>query len=166
MEIPAFYQRYMSLVENDQLTNSCIIEGDQALAFYKSIPEQLSDYRYAEGKWSIKEILAHVIDTERVFSYRILRFGRGDQTELPGFDENFYAERMNIENRKFYQLINEFANLRASTVDLLSSLSAEQKLNNGTASGVSFNVTQLIKVLIGHEIHHRNVIEERYLKNE
>lgn len=162
MSIPPFYMRYMDLVNSENLTQELIIQGDQALDFYRSIMEAFADYRYADNKWSIKEILGHVMDAERIFSYRILRFARNDNTALPGFDENKYVPELNLSAKKFHNQINEFANLRTSTIDLVSSLNAEMLERSGEASNVIWKVKEIVRVMIGHEIHHRNIIKERY----
>ena len=120
MSLPEFYQRYVDNFNAPSVAAALLMEGDQALDFYKSIGPGLYDFRYAPNKWTVKEVLAHVIDGERIFAYRALRFSRNDETELAGFDENEYAREMNIENRSFSTLITEFANLRATSVDLWS----------------------------------------------
>lgn len=163
MALPEFYQRYISNYQGESLVRELMIQGDQALDFYRSISESYSEHRYAPGKWSIQEVLAHVIDAERIFAARMLRFARNDSTSLPGFDENQYAGEMNIENRKYHDLINELANVRASTTDLVNSFNMEMLQRSGEASGNIFSVEQICKVIIGHEMHHRRIIEERYL---
>lgn len=163
MELPQFYKRYYDLYEGSNLAHEVMNQGDLALEFYKSIPGMYEEYRYAPDKWMMKEVLAHIIDTERVFGFRILWFSKGLEIPLEGFDENAWAKEMNIENRKWHGLINEFANLRACSIDLISALNDEMLTRKGTASNVNFTVEQMVKILIGHEMHHRNVISTRYL---
>ena len=165
MSVPDFYRGYIDNFQGDTLIKGMILSGDEALDFYKSLGPGVYDFRYAKGKWSVREILGHIIDAERVFSYRALRFARGDNTPLPGFDQDLWIPNMNIERRTMNYLVSEFAGLRASTVDLFSSFGEEVYGNVGTASGGEFTVEQVGKILVGHEIHHRKIIKERYLNN-
>ncbi len=165
MSIPSFYQKYIDQYHGNTLVQEVLIQGDLAIDFYRKIPESMGNFRYDTGKWSIREILGHILDGERVFAYRILRFARNDKTALSGFEQDDYIPEMNLGNRGIFQLTNEFANLRATTVDLFQSLNEEMLNRTGTASGVEFRVEELCKILIGHEIHHRNIIAERYLKD-
>ena len=161
--LPEFYQRYVDRFDGQTVAAGMAVAGNQAVDFYKGIPSELYNYRYADGKWTIKEVLAHIIDGERIFAYRALRFARNDQTELPGFDENQYATEMNIEERSFPALIEEFMNVRSTSVDLWTGFSDEMLNRKGVASGVEFSVEDIGKILVGHEKHHRNVVVERYL---
>ena len=165
MSVPDFYRGYIDNFQGDTLIKGMILSGDEALDFYKSLGPGVYDFRYVAGKWSVREILGHIIDTERVFSYRALRFARGDETPLPGFDQDLWIPNMNIERRTMNYLVSEFAGLRASTIDLFSSFGEEVYGSIGTASGGKFTVEQVGKILVGHEIHHRKIIKERYLNN-
>ena len=162
--LPELYKRYVDAVEYDDLIPALIKSGNESLELFRSIPEASADYRYAEGKWSIREVINHMMDAERVFSYRALTFSRGDTTELPGFDENGWAVEANASNRRLYKLIEEYANLRASTVDLFSSFSQEMLERSGAANGVSMAVVTLGYLIAGHEAHHRKVLVERYFE--
>ncbi len=162
-ELPEFYQKYIESFQGETVVRDMIMAGDEALDFYKSLGPGVYDYRYTEGKWTVREILGHVIDAERVFAYRALCFGRGDKTPLPGFEQDDWIPHMNLERRTMNFLISEFAALRASSVDLFSSFSPEMYSQSGVASGVKFTVEELGKILVGHEVHHRNIIKERYL---
>lgn len=163
--VPPFYQGYVNQVESDELIQELIKNGNETLELFRSIHEKLGDHAYAEGKWTIKELIAHIIDAERVFAYRALRFSRNDQTELPGFDEQLWAPESNASNRKLFKLAEEFANVRASTIDLFGSFSEEMLQRSGKANGNSMTVEAIGFVTVGHEIHHRNILLERYLSD-
>ncbi|MEM9857664.1 MAG: DinB family protein [Bacteroidota bacterium] len=163
--IPEFYQRYIDAVPYDTLIPALINGGDTTVDFFKSIPETSAQYRYADGKWTVNEVINHMMDAERVFCYRALTFARNDSTELPGFDENSWATETNSSHRQLYRIINEYVNLRASTVDLFSSFSDEMLSRKGMASGVEMNVTTLGFLIAGHENHHCRILANRYFSN-
>jgi uncharacterized damage-inducible protein DinB len=121
------------------------------------------DYRYAEGKWTIKDIIQHVIDTERIFAYRALRISRNDITPLPGFEENDYVENTKANERGIQDLLAEFSAVRYATLFLFKSFSEEQLKRIGTASGTAISVRAIGFIIIGHQKHHQNVFQERYL---
>ena len=163
--VPSFYQGYVDLVEEDNLIQALIVNGNESLERFRSIPEQSGNYAYANGKWTIKEVLAHIIDAERVFAYRALRFARNDKTELPGYEENDYTPESNAGSRKLYKICEEFANLRASTIDLFGSFDEEMLSRSGIASGGEMSVAALGYIIVGHELHHNKILLERYLSN-
>ncbi|HEY6977069.1 MAG TPA: DinB family protein [Chitinophagaceae bacterium] len=121
-------------------------------------------YRYAPGKWSIKQMWQHVIDVERVLSYRALRYARQDPTILTGFDENKYAEMSNADARDFSAILSEYTVLRKSTIELFKSFTKEMFMHTGTTGKSKMTVRSLGYLILGHEIHHVNMIKERYLK--
>jgi uncharacterized damage-inducible protein DinB len=127
------------------------------------IPEEKGEHRYAEGKWSVKEVLNHMMDAERVFAYRALRFARNDQTALHPFEENDYAPEANAHARSIQQFVREMKRLRESTIDLFASLSPEMLVREGTASGKRISVKNLGYIIAGHDIHHLNILRDRYL---
>lgn len=133
------------------------------IRFVQNIPLDKFDYRYAEGKWTIKEIIQHLIDCERIFVYRALRFSRNDKTPLPGFEENDYVDNTNANGRSIQDLLTELSALRHSTLLLFKSFSEEQLTRTGTASGHQLSTRALGFVIIGHQKHHQKVFEERYL---
>nr|WP_199000809.1 DinB family protein [Flavobacterium sp. ASV13] len=133
------------------------------IRFVQNIPLDKFDYRYAEGKWTIKDIIQHLIDCERVFAYRALRFSRNDKTSLPGFDENNYVDNTNADGRSIQELLTELSAVRHSTLLFYKSLSEEQLKRIGTASTHQLSVRALGFVIIGHQKHHQKVFEERYL---
>jgi len=128
-----------------------------------SLSDERAQYRYAPGKWSIKDLVGHLTDAERIFCYRALRFARGDVQELPGFDENLYAEQSNAAERSIHDLLAEFAVVRAGTLALLKSFTPAMVSKTGVASKHPMSVRALAYIMAGHEIHHYNVIKERYL---
>ncbi|HVX50402.1 MAG TPA: DinB family protein, partial [Chitinophagaceae bacterium] len=135
----------------------------EILAFYTSLPKDKKDHAYAEGKWTIIELLQHVIDAERVFTYRALRFARKDATPLAGFDENDYAANSMAGSRNFDELKEEFAALRKATDIFFSSLNEEQLQQGGTSNNRYITVNALAFITYGHLLHHINIIKERYL---
>ena len=129
----------------------------------KEIPSKKRNYAYAEGKWTIKESLQHIIDAERVFAYRALRMARLDPTPLPGFDENTWAVSANKIHRKWDDLVKEFKTVRASSEILFESLGEAELLFAGTASNLPVNALAMGYVIAGHAQHHIDIINERYL---
>jgi len=133
------------------------------IRFVQNIPMDKFDYRYAPGKWTIKDIIQHIMDCERIFAYRALRFSRNDQTSLPSFEEDDYANSTNSNNRSIQELLTELSALRHSNLLFYKSLSEEQLKRIGTASNNQISVRALGFVIIGHQKHHQKVFEERYL---
>lgn len=162
-DVPVFYRGYVENVKDmdvlEALTQSSLV----ALNIFKSIPEEMGDFRYAEGKWSIKELLNHMLDAERIFAYRALRFSRNDRTPLPGFEENDYAPMANAHARSIARLSLEMERLRATTIDLYTSFTPEMLKREGSANNNKLSVLNLGYVIAGHETHHRKIIVERYL---
>lgn len=136
------------------------------IRFVQDIPMGKHDYRYAEGKWTIKDIIQHVIDAERVFSYRALRFSRNDATELPGYDENLYADTAHANDRHLQSLLTELSALRHANIAMFKSFSDEGLLKKGVASGFTVSVRALGFLIIGHQNHHMKIFRERYLDVE
>lgn len=131
--------------------------------FVRSFGEARGGYRYAPGKWSIKEMLGHVNDTERVFAYRVLRFARGDETPLPSFEQDDYVRTGGFDARSLASLVDEFSHLRAGTLDLYYHLNADALGRSGTASGFLVSVRAMAFVIAGHVAHHERVLREKYL---
>ncbi|MEP6846052.1 MAG: DinB family protein [Panacibacter sp.] len=159
----AFYHGYINNATGNSVKEVIANHSKEILDFYNSLPEQKAIYAYAEGKWTIKQLLLHVIDAERIFTYRALRIARKDTTPLAGFDENTYADNDGNENRTFQSLKDEFNAVRKAT-DLLYSNFSETQLNEtGTASNKSITVNALCFIAYGHLLHHKKILEERYL---
>jgi hypothetical protein len=134
------------------------------LSFLEKLTKEDLVYRYAAGKWSLKQMWQHVVDVERVLSYRALRYARQDPTILSGFDENKYAETSNADAREFNAILLEYAVVRQSTIELFKSFTKEMFMFRGTTGKSHMTVRSLGYLILGHEIHHVNTIKERYLK--
>jgi uncharacterized damage-inducible protein DinB len=164
--IPPFYKNYVKQIEETDLLQALRISGHRALELLHSIPEEKADYRYAEGKWSIRELLCHMIDAERIFTYRALRFARNDKTPLAGFEEKEYAPEANASGRSLQKIAAEMAHLRSATIDLFEGFTPEMLIRKGTANKNELSVVALGFIIAGHETHHCNVLKERYLSDK
>ena len=154
---------YISILGEVTLLEELEISLHEFIHFVQNIPMDKFDYRYAEGKWTINEIIQHVIDTERIFAYRALRISRNDQTPLPGFDENNYVNNTDANNRNLQDLLTELSAVRHSNIFLFKSFSNEQLERTGIASNAGISVRAIGFIIIGHQKHHQKVFEERYL---
>ena len=164
--VPPFYKNYVKQIEETDLLQALRISGHRCLELVHAIPEDKEDYRYADGKWSIRELLCHMIDAERIFTYRALRFARNDKTPLAGFEENDYASQANASGRSLQKIASEMAHLRSSTIDLFESFTPEMLIRKGAANNNELSVIVLGFIIAGHETHHCNVLKERYLSNQ
>jgi uncharacterized damage-inducible protein DinB len=163
-EYAAFYGTYIDNVSEEyNLTEELEISVHRLIKFVQNIPMDKFDYRYAEGKWTIKDILQHIIDAERIFAYRALRFARNDKTALPGFEENDYADEANANKRSIQDLLSELLVVRQATLMLFKSFSEDELLRKGIASNNPMSVRALGFTIIGHQNHHQRIFEERYL---
>jgi uncharacterized damage-inducible protein DinB len=162
-EYSAFYSPYINALGNVDLIEELEICLHDLIKFVQNIPMDKFDFRYAEGKWTIKDIIQHLIDAERVFSYRALRISRNDKTPLPGFNENDYVDNTNANARSIQGLLTEFSALRQSTLLLFKSFSEEQLKRMGIASNADVSVRAIGFIIIGHQKHHQKVFQERYL---
>ena len=160
---PEYFQRYINQVKEDDLKTAFKNQMPAAEAFLQTISEELSMRRYAEGKWSIKEVLQHMIDAERVFSYRAMCFARNEQQVLPSFDENNFAAHSNADDRNWKDLIAEFAAVRKSTEFLYNSFTDEALNSIGRASDYTITVSAIGFVTVGHVNHHIRILQERYI---
>jgi hypothetical protein len=161
-EFADFYLDYVSEVPDGDVLASLEREGEHALAFLRGVPAERIRHAYAPGKWSVSEVLSHLSDAERVFAYRALRFGRGDSTELPGFDQEVWVPNSHADRRPWEDLLDEFRGVRAATLHLFRSFDAEDWRRTGVASGKPVSVRALAWIIVGHELHHRRVLVERY----
>ena len=162
-EYPEYYGRYISQVPQGDIVTTLEQERDAVLALLGGIPAEKADFRYAPGKWSLKEVLGHVTDTERIFAYRALRFARNDKTPLPGFEQDDYMPYANFAQRELSDLAREFEHVRQASLFLFRNLDAAAWERRGTASGGEFTVRAMAYITAGHEIHHRRIIETKYL---
>jgi uncharacterized membrane protein YgaE (UPF0421/DUF939 family) len=163
-EYAAYYHTYVEKVPDGDIIKILKKQNDQIKKLLKNISKKRSLFRYAPDKWSVREVLGHMIDTERIFAYRALRFARNDVNDLPGFDENEYARQSNYNDIKLKELIEEFIAIRKSNIIMLKNFSDEVELRKGTANGNSFTVRAMAYIMAGHVNHHLNIIKERYLK--
>jgi len=161
--VPEFFHNYIKLVPEDDLMTSFKNQTQVLFDFLETIPAQKINYAYAPGKWTIKEIVQHMIDAERVFCYRALRFARKDLTPLHGFDENLFAKNAKADKRNWDDLVEEFKSVRNATQHLFGSFDEEQLEATGTSNNSSNYVLAFGYISIGHPLHHVKVIKERYL---
>lgn len=158
-----YYAKYIALVPNDDLS----IAGHLADQHHETIDvlrkaKAKGDHAYGPGKWTVKEVVGHMCDTERIFAYRALRFARGDSTELPGFDENTYVAQSNFGDRTMDDLLEELWAVRAATLSLAKHLPESAMQRRGSANGSPVTVRALMYIIAGHERHHLAVLKERY----
>ena len=158
-----YYQNYIKLAPDDNVVKGLERSARNFRKFLKKIPRKKIDKAYAEGKWTIKEVLQHIIDAERVFAYRAITFARKDSTPLPSFDENVWAAASVAAQRNWKDMIDEFKSLRDANEKMFASFDDSQLRSIGNASGKDINVLALGYILAGHLEHHINVIKERYL---
>src|SRR5882724_5867770 len=151
--IPSFYKNYVKQIDEPDMLQALRISGHRMLELVHSIPEKKIDFAYAAGKWTLRELLCHIIDAERIFCYRALRFARNDKTALPGFEENDYAPQANAGSRSLNKIAAEMAHLRSSTIDLFESFTPEMLMRKGTASKNEISVIALGFIIPGHETH-------------
>lgn len=161
--VPQFYHNYINLVNEDELMSAFEFNTKSTLSFLATIPVEKHNHRYAEDKWTIKEILQHLIDAERVFSYRALRFARKDTTHLPGFNENLFARNSKADKRSWNDLVEEYSIVRKATEILFNSFGHEELESEGITNNASIYVLGIGFICVGHCIHHKKIIEERYL---
>lgn len=164
-QLPSYYRRYAEQVKNFSIEEGLRFSLEEMIKTIASIDEEKGDYRYQPAKWSIIEVLCHIIDAERIFVYRALRFARNDRTSLSGFEEDDYAPEANASQRTLKQITIEMKNLRTSSIDLFRSFSDEMLSRKGKANNVEASVKNLGYIIGGHMLHHRQVLLERYLGN-
>ena len=158
-----FYSNYIKLAPDDNVVKGLARNTKNFRKLLKKIPAKKIDKAYAEGKWTIKELLQHLIDAERVFAYRAITFARKDKTALPSFDENAWASNSMVSHRDWKDMIDEFRSLRDANEKMFASFDDSQLRSIGNASGKEINVLALGYILSGHVEHHINIIKERYL---
>lgn len=158
-----YFSHYINLVPEDDVIGALKANHQTFLDFIEEIPRQKLNYFYDDGKWTVKQVINHVIDTERILSYRALRFARGDSQKVLGFDEDLYAANANLTNTNSQILADEFDSVRLSNILLFRQLSEKELLLKGQMASGEVNVLSLGFMLCGHAQHHINVIKERYL---
>lgn len=161
--VPSFYHRYINHVEQNDLKEALDVQTPALIGLLENLPPEKRDYRYGEDKWTIKEVLQHIIDAERIFAYRALCFARKDQTSLPSFDENSYADNAKAGKRNWNDMVEEFRIVRHSTKLLFDSFDEEQLDSTGIANNNPVYVSAIGFIIVGHATHHVKIIKERYL---
>src|SRR6266850_8393576 len=161
-EYNPYYDRYISLVGSDDIIGLLEKQAPETAALFKSANAK-ADFRYAPGKWSVKEILGHINDTERIMAYRALRIARGDKTPIEGYEQDDYVRDGNFGQRTLADLIEEFSDVRTATVSFFRHLDAETGLRRGIANKNEVSARALACIIAGHELHHRRVLQEKYL---
>ena len=162
-EYAPYYARYVDLVPEGEVLDLLKHQVDGTARLVGGVSDRDADFRYAEGKWSIKEVLGHLVDTERLFLYRAVCFARGEPKELPGWDENEYVARAKFGARRLADLVAELRVARADVVSFFSGLDAEELERKGTANSRPYTVRAVAYIIAGHELHHAKILAERYL---
>ena len=163
-EFNEYYLRYVNKVsDNTELKSGLEKDKKMVIDFFSSVPKEKLEYRYLPEKWTIKELLQHIIDTERIFMYRLLRISRKDSTALAGFDQDIYVEPSEANSKTIEKLIHEFTITRLYSINLVHSISNANLMNMGTASNSTVSARACAFILLGHSIWHIEIIKERYL---
>ncbi len=161
-ESNVYYKKYIDQVHSDNFLNVLENTKPDTLAFLNALEESKWNFRYAEDKWSIKEVMMHIIDTERIMAYRALRIARNDKTPLPGFEQDDYIPFTNAQNRTPASIIDEYLAVRRATTEMFRYFDDEMLNRMGTASGNPFTPRALGFIIAGHEAHHLRIVKERY----
>jgi uncharacterized damage-inducible protein DinB len=161
-EYAPYYDRYISLVGGADILSALDTQRRQTMLLLSGRDESEGDFRYAPDKWSAKEVLGHVCDTERIFAYRALRIARGDQTPLPGFEQDDYVRNGPFAKAAFEEIVEDYIAVRRATLTLLRNLDEALWTRRGVASKNEVSVRALAYMIAGHELHHRRILEEKY----
>ena len=160
-----YYGKYVSLVEDGDVIAALGKQLPETLGLLQGVPEERAGFRYAPGKWSIKELVGHMIDSERIFAYRALRFARNDRTPVPGYEQDDYIREASFDDCALGDLAAEFASVRQSSLFLFKHLSEEAWTRRGTANDSEVSVRALAYIIAGHELHHREILRSKYLQS-
>ncbi|MEX2530696.1 MAG: DinB family protein [Gemmatimonadota bacterium] len=161
--IPPGYEGYIALVPEGDVIRTLEAQIEDTLSLLRQVPADREDFRYREGAWSIREVMVHVADTERVMAYRALSFGRGDPTPLPLMDQDLWMADLDLGERTLADIAEEFQAVRAATLHLFRSLGEDAASREGPVGDNTFSIATLAWMIAGHELHHRSLLEERYL---
>ena len=161
-EYGSYFGRYVDLVPDGDVIETLERDGEKLVELLRSVSGDRSRFAYAPGKWTVRDVVAHVSDTERVFSYRALRFGRWDPTPLASFDQEIFWPHAHAATRRWSDLIDEFRTVRAATLHLFRSFEEDDWLRRGVASNNEITVRAMAWVTAGHELHHRKMLFEKY----
>jgi len=159
------FSKYVTLVPEGDIIQTLERQIENSLSLFRSIPSDKANFRYAPDKWSVKELLGHLIDSERIFSYRALRFARNDQTPLPGYEQNDYVRYADFDSRNLAEMVEEFATVRRATIQLFRPLNETEWMRRGKANENDVSVRALAYITAGHELHHIEVLRTRYLQS-
>ncbi|MBP1995084.1 DinB family protein [Paenibacillus eucommiae] len=162
-EYGAYYEQYIGLVPDGDVSGILTQGLEDTTRLLSGVPEQQGSYRYAAGKWSLKEVLGHITDTERIMSYRLLRIARGDKTPLAGYDQDDFIKGASFDSSTLAELIEDYTFVRRSTLTLLRGLPDEAWSRSGSANQSELTARALAYIIAGHELHHIKVITEKYL---
>ena len=162
-EYAPYYDTYVSKVPDGDILQLLTTQIDETLALLGNLSEEQAEYRYAPDKWTLKEVVGHMGDTERIFAYRALRFSRNDATPLPGFDQKPFNEASTFSERTLADLLAEFRAIRQTTIYLFKGMNENMMTRTGTASQAAISVRALAYLIAGHERHHVGILRERYL---
>jgi hypothetical protein len=157
-----YAEQYVVLVSGDDILGALGNQLKQTTTLFSGRSERDGNFRYAPGKWTVKDVVGHVADTERIFAYRAMRFARGDQTPLSGFEQDDYVRGARFSERKLADVVEEYCDVRRANLDLFRSLDDEAWRRRGVANNSSVTVLALAYIIAGHELHHRKILEERY----
>jgi hypothetical protein len=160
-----YYERYISLVGQEEILTTLEKQLPETAALLSSRTEADGDFRYAPGKWSVKEVVGHLSDSERVFAYRVLRISRNDQTPIEGFEQDDYVRFGSFERRRLTDLVDEFTHVRKATLSLLRNLDGPAWTRRGLANKSEVSVRALAYIVAGHELHHRTILRNRYFSS-
>jgi uncharacterized damage-inducible protein DinB len=162
-EYAPFYEGYIKSVIGDEPFRNLENQYQEIQSLLQSISEQEANYTYSEGKWTVKEVLGHMVDTERIMCYRALCISRKEKQSLPGFEQDDYVKEANFNNRTITNLLDDYRIVRKSTISLFKSFSEDMYYQRGTANGKEVTVLALLYIITGHEVHHLKILKEKYL---
>jgi hypothetical protein len=162
-EYAPYFEKYISLAREDEIVATLGRQIEGTLSLIRGLSAAQGDLRYAPGKWSVKEVIGHLIDTERIFAYRAMRFARNDATPLPGFDENLFVANAGFGSRSLAELADEFEHTRKSNVYLFKGLDGDASLRRGVSNNNELSVRAIAYIIAGHELHHAEILRSRYL---
>jgi uncharacterized damage-inducible protein DinB len=163
-EYASYYEKYVSLVPEGEVAETLARQGAETLALLRPVAEERGGHAYEPGKWSIKQVVGHLIDVERIFAYRALSISRGERQPLPGMDQDEYMARVNFDARTLADLLDEFEHVRRGNVRMFRGLDADAWMRRGVASDNEVTVRALAHIIAGHEAHHVRILRERYLE--
>ena len=159
------FSKYVALVAEGDIIQTLERQIENSLSLLRTVPSDKGNFRYAPDKWSVKQLLGHLIDSERIFSYRALSFARNDHTPLPGYEQNDYVRYADFDSRNLADMAEEFATVRRATIQLFQPLNETEWLRRGKANENDVSVRALAYIIAGHELHHMEVLRSRYLQS-